>query len=123
MRGSTAKFVIILLTNILPVCCAAQNGTPTADKDYSLIPGLSKDLIDTKADPCVDFYQYACGNFAKLHPIPPDRSTFASYIITEEHTQYVLHTMLEKAATGGANRTANEQKIGDYYASCMDVDA
>ena len=123
MRGFTAQFAIVLLASILPISVVAQNGPATADKDYALIPGLSKDLIDTKADPCVDFYQYACGNFAKLHPIPPDRSTFASYIITEEHTQYVLHTMLEKAAAGGANRTANEQKIGDYYASCMDVDA
>jgi hypothetical protein len=38
-----------------------------------------------------------------------------------DHTEYVLHSMLEKAAAGGAGRTPNEQKIGDSYAACMDV--
>jgi len=123
MKRPGAILVVILLGSVLRILASAQNSTATADKDYALIPGLSKDLIDTKTDPCTDFFQYACGNFAKLHPIPPDRTTFASYTITEEHTQYVLHSMLEKAAAGGAGRTPNEQKIGDYYASCMDVDA
>ncbi len=40
-----------------------------------------------------------------------------------EHTEHVLHAMLEKAPQGGAGRSANEQKIGDAYAACMDVDA
>ena len=40
-----------------------------------------------------------------------------------DYTEYVLHAMLEKAAGSGATRTPNEQKIGDYYASCMDTDA
>ncbi len=39
-----------------------------------------------------------------------------------DYTEYVLHAMLEKAAAGGAGRTPNEQKIGDSYAACMDVD-
>ena len=38
-----------------------------------------------------------------------------------DYTEYVLHSMLEKAAAGGAGRTPNEQKIGDSYAACMDV--
>ena len=40
-----------------------------------------------------------------------------------DYTEYILHAMLEKAAAGGAGRTPNEQKIGDSYAACMDVDA
>jgi len=123
MKKLGAILALFLLASVLPVFAPAQNSPATADQDYTLIPGLAKDLIDTKADPCVDFFQYACGNFSKLHPIPPDRSSFASYMITQEHTNHVLRTMLEKAAAGGAARTPNEQKIGDYYAACMDVDA
>ena len=40
-----------------------------------------------------------------------------------DENQLVLKTILEKAAAGGAGRSPNEQKIGDYYASCMNVDA
>ena len=31
--------------------------------------------------------------------------------------------MLEKSAAGGSGRNPNEQKIGDAYAACIDVDA
>jgi endothelin-converting enzyme/putative endopeptidase len=40
-----------------------------------------------------------------------------------EYNQRVLHMLLEKAATDASDRSPNEQKIGDYYASCMDQDA
>jgi endothelin-converting enzyme/putative endopeptidase len=116
--------VAIVLMGVGSTLLAQEKGAGTApDKEYKLLPGLAKELIDTKADPCVDFFRYACGNFSKLYPLPSDRSSFGNFAIMEEFTQQALHTMLEKAAAGGAERTANEQKIGDYYASCMDTDA
>ena len=128
MTKRMAASLAIALTVVLAFCpnLAAQTaGTGTADseKTYELLPGLDKRLIDTTADPCVDFFQYACGNFSKLYPIPNDRSSFGTGAMIAEHTQHVLHTMLEKAAAGGASRNPNEQKIGDAYAACMDVDA
>jgi endothelin-converting enzyme/putative endopeptidase len=121
------KLVLIVLAVLIPttltLTARAQTADSAADKEYKLLPGLAKDVMDTNADPCVNFFQYACGNFSKLYPIPADRSSFESFLMMQDHTEHVLHTMLEKAAAGGAQRTANEQKIGDYYASCMDSDA
>ena len=85
------------------------------------LPGLDTSLMDPTADPCIDFFQYACGNFARLHPIPADRSSFGLLTMMGEYNQQVLHSMLEKAANPSPRRASNEQKIGDFYASCMDV--
>ncbi len=83
--------------------------------------GLDPAFIDKNADPCTDFFQYACGNFSKLHPIPADRSGFGSLNLLYDENQDILHSILDKAEAGGAQRTPNEQKIGDFYAACMNT--
>lgn len=104
----------------------AQSGkqeAKTPPKKVELLPGLDKRLMDTTADACTNFYQYACGNFAKLYPIPPDRSSYGSFTSVYDYTQDILRGLLEQAANTNAQRAPNEQKIGDYYASCMDESA
>jgi putative endopeptidase len=96
---------------------ATTAGTP---QTFSPIPGLDKSLMDTTADPCVDFYQYACGNWNTLHPIPNDSPYSDQFYNLDQYNHQVLHGILEKAGAGDAARDMNTQKIGDYYASCMD---
>jgi putative endopeptidase len=76
--------------------------------------------MDKSADPCVDFYQYACGNWMANNPIPPDRSRWGRFDELEERNREILRDILEKASAPDPKRSAVEQKIGDYYASCMD---
>lgn len=94
----------------------AQNSTGKA-------PSFSIENIDKSVDPCVDFYQYACGNWMKTHEIPADRPSLASFIEVDEHNLEVLRQILEKASGGGPGRNPIDQKIGDYYGACMDEKA
>src|SRR5215471_12108639 len=107
----------LLCTFAAPIVLAAQD-RPLASLPYT--PSLDPSFVDRGADPCVDFYKFACGNWNKLNPIPPDQARWDVYGKLQNENQRYLWGILEEAAMGGPGRTPNEQKIGDYFASCMD---
>ncbi len=54
------------------------------------------------------------------HPIPSDQPEVDQFYALYNVNTQSLNGILTKAAAGGSSRTPNEQKIGDYYKSCMD---
>jgi len=82
--------------------------------------GIDEAAMDKSADPCDDFYRYACGGWATAHPVPADRPSFGRFSELLDRNQDVLHTILEAAAADKPGRSPLDTKIGDYYSSCMD---
>ena len=107
----------------VPRMPAQNSSAATPSKVYAPLPGFDKSAMDTAADPCVDFYQYACGNFSKLHPIPAELAEFDEFTNLREYNLQVLLKILENAAAAKGPEGSDQQKIGDAFASCMDTAA
>ncbi len=116
--------LVVLLSLTLPLV-AQKPTTPEQRPLQSLpyTPSLDVNAMDKAADPCVDFYQYSCGGWMKNNPIPGDQASWSVYGKLSNENEQFLWGILEDAAKPVATRDAVQQKIGDYFASCMDTAA
>lgn len=113
---------IALALLLLGTTLTAQGSTRAAAQMTPQLPhtpSLDPTAMDRTADPCGDFYQFACGGWMKNNPIPPDQSSWTTYGKMQDDNRALLRALLEQVAPGAAGRTPNQQKIGDYYGACM----
>jgi endothelin-converting enzyme/putative endopeptidase len=76
--------------------------------------------MDRSANACADFYQYSCGGWMAHNPIPPDQASWSVYGKLYQDNQRFLWGILDNLARNRSGRSDNQQKIGDYFAACMD---
>lgn len=125
MRTTSAAALLFLAacsTTTTPPAPKAAAPEPVAAASSS-IP-FDRANLDSATNACTDFYQYANGGWLAKNPIPPQYTAWGMLSQVQIDNQKVLHEVLEAAAAKPASeRNANEQKIGDFYASCMNEQA
>jgi endothelin-converting enzyme/putative endopeptidase len=83
--------------------------------------GLDTAAMNQSVSPCTDFYQYACGSWMAQHPIPADRARWGRFTELSDRNEKVLLDIIQGAVAAKAGRSETDQKIGDYFSSCMDT--
>lgn len=112
---------ILVLSCMTSVLLAQTAEKPLRSLPYT--PGLDVKAMDTTVDPCANFYQYSCGGWMKNNPIPGDQASWSVYGKLANENEQFLWGILEDSAKPDPKRSAAQQKIGNYFAACMDTDA
>ena len=135
---SSSKMLPFILILVFAVAASGQNGSRAADSqaEAASSPGADStlgqvarpksfdlDAMDKTIDPCVDFFEYACGTWRRNNPIPADQSRWGRFNQLAEYNRQLLRNILEKAADEHGKRDAVTRMIGDFYSSCMDEKA
>jgi putative endopeptidase len=79
--------------------------------------------MDTSVAACNNFYQYANGNWLKNTPIPAAFPSWGSWDILVTRNRETARDILEESMKKtDAPKGSSVQLIGDYYATCMDLE-
>ena len=110
------KALVVGIVLLAGICGFAQNSISNSSV-------LNVDWLDRTVDPCVDLFTFSCGKWIQSNPIPPDQSSWGIYNKLQDDNLKQLRELLEATSAPNPARSSNAQKIGDYYASCMDETA
>jgi len=103
----------------VPALC--QTAAPATAPAVPELRVFDSSLIDKTVDPCENFYRFSCNGWFKRNPLPADQTGYGRFTELFELNRVHLRQILEETAAPETTRSANEQKIGDEYASCMDT--
>jgi putative endopeptidase len=122
----TLAFAILVLSALVNGC--GSSSTAPASTPATAAPaqaffaphGFDLSAMDTSVKACDDFYRFAVGKWRDTHPLPAQYSRYGRFEELAERNREVLHQILEQdAAMTNAKPGSAEQKVGDFYAACM----
>jgi len=104
----------------LVAACTPNHADGPTNVAASGSSGLDLAGMDPSVAPGNDFFAYANGGWIKSHEIPPDRASYGTGAIVEELTAKRTAELIAEAAKD-APPGSDAKKIGDYYASYLDL--
>ncbi|MBZ0089735.1 MAG: M13 family metallopeptidase, partial [Thermoanaerobaculia bacterium] len=117
-RLPSLSLALVLLVAGAPAFAASAPSQSDLTRDQVRASVVSS--MDAKADPCQDFYRYACGGWLDSTKIPADQARWVrSFSTITERNREVVQAVLQEAAADPAG-DPDRQKVGDFWASCMD---
>lgn len=109
-RNAASSLAIGLALTASPALVQAQGGFSIAN-------------MDTSANACTNFFQYACGGWIKANPIPADQARWGTFNELADRNRNTLKTILDEAVAKGASASPSDRMLADFYGSCMDETA
>src|SRR4051812_40811568 len=79
--------------------------------------------MDRTVKPGDDFFHFGGGTWLKNTPIPPDRSSWGSFVILRANAEEDVKAIVNEVASHPNAPGSVEQKVADYYASYLDTNA
>jgi putative endopeptidase len=118
----------IFLASLLLLAACATTAPPARQQQQQQTPlfgehGFDVTQIDRSVQPCDDFYRFAVGKWRESHPLPPQYARFGRFEELAERNRQTLREILEEDAKLHAPQGSIEQKIGDFWNSCMNETA
>ena len=123
MRKHWLCLPLLLCMTLSLASAQTTSAKPSSGPALPYSPSLDISSMDKSIDPCADLYHYSCGGWQQKNPIPPDQTSWSVYAKMYQDNLMFLSGMLEQAAQPDQQRNAVTQKIGDFYAACIDEGA
>ena len=119
---SSHRIILCLFLFASAAVLSSQNPTPSADENPSpKLEHFQPDMVDKSLNPCDDFYKYSCSKWTAANPIPADQVEWGTGSDLEIWNENLLRETMESASKNSGQHNPVDQKIGDYWAACMDV--
>src|SRR5580700_8303652 len=124
------RIILCFLLLTLPLALFGQNATLNSTSGATAgaagettapkLEHFDPKLVDQSLNPCDDFYKYSCNKWIAANPIPADQVYWTTGSGLELWNENVLRETMEATSKNDPKRSAVQQKIGDYWAACMD---